>query len=279
MVKHIAELIGYEIVGSNPTRHPKYENKYKRLNNMITGKLYEPCDNSYCVNLATGKGAFIVQNVNAFYQPDENGPFRIISEPYNQKVTTFVNDCIHTFINVKSESTGNTYRTLYQEDRVINQEPTEIKIIVPEGMEIDEENSTFECIKFKPKSLPTYEEISKHLFKHKSANWIAYNGISTIDHYNSCNYNDGNLMLSRKQAEKILALNKLFNIAQYLNSTTDNCEGKFVLLLEDDGNTVDICDTMYDNAYGLPTFNTIELAKQAIEILGKDTIKLALSKL
>lgn len=86
-------------------------------------------------------------------------------------------------------------------------------------------------------------------------------------------------MLSRKQAEKILALNKLFNIAQYLNSTTDNCEGKFVLLLEDDGNTVDICDTMYDNAYGLPTFNTIELAKQAIEILGKDTIKLALSKL
>ena len=30
----------------------------------------------------------------------------------------------------------------------------EIKINVPEGMEIDKENSTFECIKFKPKWIP-----------------------------------------------------------------------------------------------------------------------------
>ena len=30
---------------------------------------------------------------------------------------------------------------------------TEFKIQIPEGMEIDRENSTFECIKFKPKKL------------------------------------------------------------------------------------------------------------------------------
>lgn len=29
-------------------------------------------------------------------------------------------------------------------------ETKEFKVIVPEGMEIDKENSTFECIKFKP---------------------------------------------------------------------------------------------------------------------------------
>ena len=36
---------------------------------------------------------------------------------------------------------------------------TEIRIQVPEGMEIDKEHSTFECIKFKPKKL-TYDYIS-----------------------------------------------------------------------------------------------------------------------
>ena len=35
----------------------------------------------------------------------------------------------------------------------------EIKIQAPEGMEIDKEHSTFECIKFKPKKL-TYDYIS-----------------------------------------------------------------------------------------------------------------------
>ena len=35
---------------------------------------------------------------------------------------------------------------------------TEIRIQVPEGMEIDKENSTFECIKFKPKEI-TYVDI------------------------------------------------------------------------------------------------------------------------
>lgn len=36
----------------------------------------------------------------------------------------------------------------------------EIKINVPEGMEIDKENSTFECIKFKPKWVPKKGDIA-----------------------------------------------------------------------------------------------------------------------
>lgn len=36
----------------------------------------------------------------------------------------------------------------------------EIKINVPEGMEIDKENSTFECIKFKPKWIPKRGDIA-----------------------------------------------------------------------------------------------------------------------
>ena len=39
---------------------------------------------------------------------------------------------------------------------------TEIRIQVPEGMEIDKENSTFECIKFRPKKI-TYFDVTRHL--------------------------------------------------------------------------------------------------------------------
>lgn len=45
---------------------------------------------------------------------------------------------------------------------------TEFKIQVPEGMEIDRENSTFECIKFKPKEL-TYQEIAKKFQPYNSS--------------------------------------------------------------------------------------------------------------
>ena len=47
----------------------------------------------------------------------------------------------------------------------------EIKITVPEGYEIDKENSTFECIKFKKKGL-TYDDVAEKLFKNKKTYFI-----------------------------------------------------------------------------------------------------------
>lgn len=45
-------------------------------------------------------------------------------------------------------------------------ETKELKVQVPEGYEIDKENSTFECIKFKPiKKDITYEYICNEMFK------------------------------------------------------------------------------------------------------------------
>lgn len=44
----------------------------------------------------------------------------------------------------------------------------EIKILIPEGYEIDEKNSTFECIKFVPlEKNPTCEYICKRILKKK----------------------------------------------------------------------------------------------------------------
>lgn len=94
-------------------------------------------------------------------------------------------------------------------------ETKELKIQAPDGYEIDKENSTFECIKFKPRKKDiTYEDIR---------NEINYNYYTNGDGIicDLCNYSynakDKNIASNVKQLERILALNQLFNIAEYYN--------------------------------------------------------------
>ena len=47
----------------------------------------------------------------------------------------------------------------------------EVKIQVPNGYEIDRENSTFECIKFKPKNI-IYKDVCNKLFKELNGYFI-----------------------------------------------------------------------------------------------------------
>ena len=93
----------------------------------IIGKLYEPFDNSFCINCRNGKKALLVRkNVEDLYyigpNSDEvNANFKIVSEPYEEDIyETF--DWIprtYTFINIKSLKTENIYRTLFLERNVL----------------------------------------------------------------------------------------------------------------------------------------------------------------
>lgn len=149
----------------------------------------------------------------------------------------------------------------------------EIRIEIPEGMEIDTELSTFECIKFKPKKL-TYNDVAKELFKDKYPYSFGDEGNIT-SYFEPCkNYDKVNLCISGKQAEKILALNKLINVAKYLNRDWKPVEGGVILYIQED---VIKMDYTYNVNYGTLLFKDKETAVQAIEILGEETIKLALS--
>ena len=99
----------------------------------------------------------------------------------------------------------------------------ELKIQVPKGYEIDKENSTFECIKFKPtKFYITYQNVGEKIFSN-NVFYINYKG--EIDYYNqkeypkdyNCHYYDKNNDTNKKQLKRILALNQLLNIAKYYN--------------------------------------------------------------
>ena len=95
-------------------------------------------------------------------------------------------------------------------------ETKEIKINVPEGYEIDKENSTFECIKFKPiKKELTYEDVAEGLFDSASFYTNSFGEVLRLS--GKYKKNVKNNATSKKQLERLFALNQLFNIAEYYN--------------------------------------------------------------
>lgn len=98
-------------------------------------------------------------------------------------------------------------------------ETKEVKINIPEGYEIDKENSTFECIKFKPKSSEkyiTYEDVCKSLFPNSRGYYITTYG-EIVENPLLESFMDANNAPNKKQLERLLALNQLMNIAYYYN--------------------------------------------------------------
>ena len=127
---------------------------------------------------------------------------------------------------------------------------TEFKIQIPEGMEIDRENSTFECIKFKPKEL-TYIEISKKFPKSSS---VSTNG---------------------RHLSKLLIIRQLLEVADYLNGDwkpdwNDINQPKYFISYNVSKKIfVDAC---YYVNYGIVCFSSKENAEKAINIIGEKNL-------
>lgn len=106
------------------TNLPRYVFNYHNKYGTTLGFLYEkrkvkigdifyPRDNSWCINLETGKSAFICA---AYCIGDEKyARFVIVDEPYWATVKTclYNEDEVYQFVNVKSLKTGKYYRTLF----------------------------------------------------------------------------------------------------------------------------------------------------------------------
>lgn len=84
----------------------------------------------------------------------------------------------------------------------------EIKIVPPEGYTIDRENSTFECIKFKPISKRWRD--SKHLI----GGWYLDNNDNVIKYINQLSWKDDNLdvFATEKQAKSAFAMAQISQI-------------------------------------------------------------------
>lgn len=153
----------------------------------------------------------------------------------------------------------------------------ELKVNIPEGYEIDRENSTFECIKFKPiKKVSIYDDIAIRLFSNESY-WATSDG--NIHHSKANTHPTWNNCTSEKQVEKLMAINKLMNVAKYLNGdwkpNWDNLnEYKYTFSINANM-LVSTTDELIQ--YSTVYFKSERALKEAKIILGEDTIKLALS--
>ena len=129
---------------------------------------------------------------------------------------------------------------------------TEIKIQIPEGMEIDRENSTFECIKFKPKKL-TYIEVSKKFPKNSSV-------LTNSDHF-----------------LKLVTFRKLLEVADYLNGDwkpnwNDRNQYKYFISYNVREEKFYI-RSRWDVNENIICFSSKENAEKAINIIGVEELK------
>lgn len=153
-----------------------------------------------------------------------------------------------------------------------------IEFKIPEGYVFDKDNSTENVIRFKPvKKKIKYHNIAEKLFLNKITHFISVNG-EIGSYLLTENPSRANNATSKQQLEQLLALNKLMNVAKYLNSDwepdwNDEYENKFYIYCL--FGKLYICKKQRAN-YGCVAFKSEELTHQAIDILGEDEVKKAL---
>ena len=130
---------------------------------------------------------------------------------------------------------------------------TEIRIQVPEGMEIDKENSTFECIKFKPKNV-TYDDIQNKIMPYTDT-----------------------VFTTPMHKQKCITFRKLLEVADYLNGDwkpdwDNKIQTKYSIVYNYDNKTFEILSRYYMNSVGV-CFSSRENARKAIEIIREEELK------
>ena len=156
-----------------------------------------------------------------------------------------------------------------------------IEIEIPVDKEVDWEASAKQKqIVFKDKQL-TYEDVCEKLFD-KGHYFIDTKGEIV---YLSFAGLDANSAFTQHQLECILAKNMLANVARYLNGdwkpgkTSSGHFDAYVLYVTPDKNYIGYVKISNCSQNSNVLFKSTKLAKQAIEILGEETIKLALEPL
>lgn len=151
-----------------------------------------------------------------------------------------------------------------------------LEIEVPQGYEIDKENSTFDKIIFKKvEEKLTYRDIAEELFEYKKHYYINDDGCIMET---SIGWRCPNAAPTEHQLKRLLAINKLMNVAYYLNSGwkpnwKDKSEDKYCIIFN--GSICIVENTVWAQHGGV-VFKSTELASQSLKILGEETIKLAL---
>lgn len=128
-----------------------------------------------------------------------------------------------------------------------------------------------------PKEL-TYKKVAKKLFKEGATYVIDTWGEVQKWEDVGDKYVDANNAVSENQCKQLLALNKLFNVAYFLNEGwvpdwSDTKQKKYMIVRNGEMNTIEVVFDTFMYRVGGVYFKSEELAKRAIAILGEKSIK------
>lgn len=118
----------------------------------------------------------------------------------------------------------------------------------------------------------TYDDILKELFLDKIASWIGRTKIYTAT-IGVVNYNDQNNCTTEAQAKRLLAFNKMMNIAKYLNGDwKPDFDGDHENWhIGKEGDTFLAMYTKYVNKASV-YFKSKDIALEAIRLMGEDSL-------
>lgn len=123
-----------------------------------------------------------------------------------------------------------------------------------------------------PDTKNTYDDICKELFFEKDTYWIHDNKIK--NGVVRCSYNDIDNYTSLAQAKRTIAFNKLQNIAKYLNDgwkpNFTNATQNWFITQKRDGRYKAMFS--YTNNFGAVWFKSEDLTKEAIRIMGEESL-------
>lgn len=161
----------------------------------------------------------------------------------------------------------------------------ELTIEIPKGKIVDWDKSKKQNkILLKDEQL-TYKDVCEKLFENKYIFYTSVNGdiISIPRHcVNNCICHKNNATTAH-QLECLLAKNQLANVALYLNDGWKPSKGDHVFAITyaagNSNNGPIVGEYYFGTGENLVLFQTQKDAKQAIEILGEETVKLALEPL
>ena len=161
---------------------------------------------------------------------------------------------------------------------------TAVEFPIPENLKFffDEEGKLMVCKKHAQNDHPqnektqekpiTYDDVLKELFLDKIASWVGISKIYTAT-VGRANYNDLNNCTSYAQAKRLLAFNKLMNIAKYLNGDwMPDFDGDHENWnIGKEGDTFLAMYTRYVNKASV-YFKSKDIALEAIRLMGEDSL-------
>ena len=161
-----------------------------------------------------------------------------------------------------------------------NMKENELTIEIPDGKTVDWDESKKQIV-LRDKQ-PTYVKICMELFD-KDYYFIDHDGsVEQIFISNRSTVAYKNNASTKHQLECLLAKNQLANVAKYLNGEWKPNKGDHVFTLTFHGdfeNSLMVGIYYFGTGENQIIFKTQKAARQAIEILGEETVKLALEPL